>query len=64
MKQVGLSKEFLEILYDNKSKLDKGVPTLIPFPYSRLSKIIPGVERGAQVIVTGNTGSGCKKYSK
>lgn len=62
---LSLSKLFYQKSLRNRQRLLDGIPTLIPFrSFKRLSKFIPGITHGEQVIITSNTGGGKSRFTR
>lgn len=56
---------FFENSKKNKKSIDAGTPVIIPFlSFPKLSKFIPGIVRGEQVIVSASSGVGKSRFTR
>tara|TARA_R110000787_G_scaffold70320_1_gene156388 strand:+ start:5877 stop:6878 length:1002 start_codon:yes stop_codon:yes gene_type:complete len=54
----------LEKIIENHARKDSGLSNNIPFPFSKMEDLIPGVEREQYTLITGGTGTGKTKMTK
>lgn len=55
---------FLNLTKSNKNKLEKGKPTLIPFPFPSFKDSIPGIEVGSLSAIAGISGIGKSRITR
>jgi len=60
-----LFKDTLAKIKENKINLDSGKPNCIPFnQFPRLSKILPGIVQGTNILISASSGVGKTKFTK
>lgn len=57
-------KEALAKLKKNKEIRESGKQVCIPYPFPRLSEVLPGIERGQNIAVTAGTGISKSKFTR
>jgi hypothetical protein len=60
---LGLYKRILEELRKNKQLRENNQEIAIPFPFSRFSKFIPGIQKGRYYIISANQKVGKSKFT-
>lgn len=59
-----MNERFLHNLDLNQKQLLKGIPTMIPFKYPTLKRMVPGIIPGDQIIITASTGIGKSRFTR
>lgn len=61
---MSIFKSFFNQSRLNKQSIDQGKPVIIPFDFPKLSKFIPGVIRGEQILITASSGVGKSRFTR
>lgn len=61
---MGRFKESLDKIKKNKLIRESGKGVCIPYPFPRLSKVLPGIEKGQNIGITAGTGISKSKFTR